>query len=102
MEPFPMPRLKPLVTISAALALALGHVGESPGVEPVAHPARPAAGGGALPTLPAYPHNAVRRQEMGGGSKSYWLFEPADPAPEVAPVVVFHHGWLAMNPGLYG
>ena len=36
------------------------------------------------------------------GATSYWLFEPADPTPESAPVVVFHHGWLAVNPGVYG
>jgi acetyl esterase/lipase len=49
-----------------------------------------------------YPHNAVKRQQFGTGAKSYWLFEPAEPTPEVAPVVVFNHGWLATNPGAYG
>src|SRR5579864_137841 len=49
-----------------------------------------------------YPHKSVKRRELGFGAKSYWLFEPAEPAPERAPVVVFHHGWLAMNPGAYG
>ena len=51
---------------------------------------------------PAYPHRKVRRVEMGTGVRSYWLFEPADPTPERAPVIVFQHGWLAMNPGVYG
>src|SRR4051812_49387806 len=50
----------------------------------------------------AYPHQTVIRQEFGFGAKSYWLFEPADPRPDIAPVVVFHHGWLAVNPGAYG
>src|SRR4051812_41913984 len=53
-------------------------------------------------SAPAYPHRAVRRQQVGSGARSYWLFEPADPTPARAPVVVFHHGWLATNPGVYG
>ncbi|MGE3819340.1 MAG: alpha/beta hydrolase [Isosphaeraceae bacterium] len=51
---------------------------------------------------PAYPHQAVRREEYGSGGRSYWLFEPAEPTPRRAPVVVFNHGWLAVNPGAYG
>src|SRR5437879_2234893 len=50
----------------------------------------------------AYPHRAVNRREFGTGGQSYWLFEPAEPKPELAPVVVFVHGWLAVNPGAYG
>jgi acetyl esterase/lipase len=44
----------------------------------------------------------VRRDEFGWGARSYWLFEPAEPKPERAPVIVFNHGWLAVNPGAYG
>ena len=51
---------------------------------------------------PSYPHKAVKRTEVGEGPRSYWLFEPADPAPETAPVVVFNHGWFAVNPAVYG
>lgn len=51
---------------------------------------------------PAYPHKSVAKTEIGTGPTSYFLFEPADPTPKRAPVVVFHHGWLAMNPGVYG
>src|SRR5262245_6244681 len=49
-----------------------------------------------------YPHKTVRRKEFGSGARSYWLYEPADPAPAKAPVVVLNHGWLAVNPGAYG
>src|SRR5438067_3871244 len=45
---------------------------------------------------------AVRRFEIGQGPRSYWLFEPDQPRPESAPVVVFLHGWFAVNPALYG
>jgi pimeloyl-ACP methyl ester carboxylesterase len=49
------------------------------------------------------PHRTMKRFEIGIGPKSYWLFEPADPMPEGrAPVVVFLHGWFAVNPGFYG
>jgi pimeloyl-ACP methyl ester carboxylesterase len=32
----------------------------------------------------------------------YWIFEPADPKPQSAPVIVFNHGWGATNPRVYG
>ena len=54
------------------------------------------------PPEPAYPHKSVTKREIGAGPRSYSLFEPAEPTPKRAPVVVFHHGWLAMNPGVYG
>jgi acetyl esterase/lipase len=47
-------------------------------------------------------HQAYRSQSYGSGGTSYWLFEPDEPSPAKAPVVVFHHGWLAVNPGVYG
>lgn len=50
-----------------------------------------------------YPHRSVARRVVGNGPRSYWLFEPAEPSPECrVPVVVFLHGWLAVNPGIYG
>jgi acetyl esterase/lipase len=52
--------------------------------------------------MPQKRHKVVRRYEIGVGVDSYWLFEPADPKPDVAPVVVFNHGWFAVNPGVYG
>ena len=64
-------------------------------------PARPAPATAGDPP-PTYPHKAVRRVELGEGPRSYWLFEPAEPTPESAPVVVFNHGWFAVNPGVYG
>lgn len=49
-----------------------------------------------------YPHKSFRKSMHGRGGQSYWLFEPSEPTPEKAPVVVFFHGWLATNPGVYG
>ena len=51
---------------------------------------------------PIYPHRVVLRYEFGEGPRSYWLFEPAEPKPERTPVVVFFHGWFAVNPAFYG
>ena len=51
---------------------------------------------------PSYPHKSVKFTELGTGPRSYWLFEPAEPKPDQAPVVVFNHGWFAVNPAVYG
>ncbi len=51
---------------------------------------------------PIYVHRLVMRYELGEGPRSYWLFEPAEPKPERAPVVIFFHGWFAVNPAFYG
>jgi acetyl esterase/lipase len=49
------------------------------------------------------PHKSFKRFEIGEGPRSYWIFEPDDPKPDDrAPVVVFLHGWFAVNPGFYG
>lgn len=78
-----------LLTLSVILTLALESVTAAP---PGSKP------GG----KDAYPHRTVRKKELGWGATSYWLFEPADPQPEMAPVVVLNHGWLGVNPGAYG
>lgn len=58
--------------------------------------------GDSVETTRVYPHKSFAAKSFGAGAKSYWVFEPAEPSPEKAPVVVFHHGWLAINPGVYG
>ncbi|NOZ20124.1 MAG: alpha/beta hydrolase fold domain-containing protein [Planctomycetes bacterium] len=49
-----------------------------------------------------YRHAGVTKNVYEQGARQYWLFEPSDPAPESAPVVVFNHGWGAVNPMTYG
>jgi acetyl esterase/lipase len=63
---------------------------------PVAAEVKPAA------TARVYPHLSARRYDLGDGPRSYWLFEPDEPKPERAAVVVFLHGWFAVNPAFYG
>jgi len=61
-------------------------------------PTQPVAGpGGSAST-----HSRVVAKMYGAGPTRYWIFEPADPQPESAPVVIFNHGWMAMEPKYYG
>ena len=61
-------------------------------------PTQPATGpGGSAST-----HSRVVAKMYGTGPTRYWIFEPADPQPESAPVVIFNHGWMAMEPRYYG
>jgi acetyl esterase/lipase len=63
---------------------------------------RSATSGQSAQAEPTYAHRTVQRYELGEGPRSYWLFEPAEPKPERASVVVFFHGWFAVNPAFYG
>lgn len=61
-------------------------------------PPQPASGPGGR----EYRSGSVMKSRHGAGALAYWLFEPADPSPAKAPLVVFLHGWGAMNPQIYG
>jgi acetyl esterase/lipase len=95
------PSTSPRMAIAMAMAMGLvASAGAAPQRDAPSSPA-PSPPLSVTPNV-AYPHKSVKRREFGTGARSYWLFEPADPTPESAPVVVFHHGWLAANPGVYG
>ncbi len=49
-----------------------------------------------------YLHAEVKMSDFAVDENGYWLFEPASPRPDSAPVVVFHHGYGAINPMIYG
>ena len=61
-------------------------------------PPQPATGPGGK----QYVHASVTKNRYGKGGQEYWIFEPAEPKPASAPVVVFLHGWGGMNPLYYG
>jgi pimeloyl-ACP methyl ester carboxylesterase len=63
-----------------------------------AQPVQPSEGPGSS----SYPHRGVTKKQIGDGGSGYWLFTPADPVPSEAPVVLFLHGWRALNPKDYG
>lgn len=48
-----------------------------------------------------YNHSAVEVKVYGQGEHQYWIFQPKDPQPVSAPVIVFLHGWGATNPTFY-
>ncbi len=54
------------------------------------------------PGSPDYSHTAVSISNFAEHGDGYWLFEPDSPRPDSAPVVVFHHGYGAINPMIYG
>ena len=48
-----------------------------------------------------YKHAQVVGKSYGKGPTAYWIYEPAEPTPKTAPLVVFNHGWLLHVPGAY-
>ena len=48
-----------------------------------------------------YLHNEVIKNRYKWGAHQYWIFEPGDPKPESAPLIVFNHGWSAIFPIIY-
>jgi len=60
-------------------------------------PAQPAHGPGGAD----YAHAHVVAREVDKSARGWWLFTPADPVPATAPVVVFCHGWGALDPNGY-
>lgn len=64
----------------------------------VPYPGQPEKGPGGA----EYKHRAVAFFDHAQRADGYWLFEPADPKPDSAEVVVFLHGYGAYNPMAYG
>jgi acetyl esterase/lipase len=64
----------------------------------VTPPSQPATGPGGK----QYVHANVTKNRYGNGAQEYWIFEPDEPKPASAPVIVFLHGWGGMNPLYYG
>jgi dienelactone hydrolase len=65
---------------------------------PPRQPAQPLTGPGGRD----YRHAAVSKWTSGTGAQQYWVFEPDQPRPASAPVVVFLHGWGLGNPRTSG
>jgi pimeloyl-ACP methyl ester carboxylesterase len=45
--------------------------------------------------------HAVTRIKIADGARGGWLFLPAEPTPSRAPVIIFCHGWTAVEPRGY-
>lgn len=78
-------------------ACAAGSIGcqSAVGVRP---PSQPTSGPGGSDYL----HADVLSRRFGAGGDEYWIFQPQDPTPQSAPVVVFVHGWGGTDPRVYG
>jgi len=63
-----------------------------------APPTQPTTGPGGS----EYPFGEMIEHSYGEGADHYWIFEPSDPTPKSAPVIVFCHGWGAISPNIYG
>jgi acetyl esterase/lipase len=48
-----------------------------------------------------YSHQGYHESQYGWGSYQFWIFEPANPTPTSAPLIVFNHGWSAFYPYFY-
>jgi len=84
--------------LCAALALIAASSSAAAGAPPMpTPPVQPAHGPGGAD----YAHARVEAREVRAGAQGWWLFTPADPAPAHAPVVVFCHGWGALDPHHY-
>ena len=49
-----------------------------------------------------YYHDEVTQYNFAKKPDGFWLYEPAAPKPERANVIVFVHGYGAINPMIYG
>jgi Chlorophyllase enzyme len=65
--------------------------------EPPTPPTQPLTGPGGS----NYSHDGVRQTRQGWGSNEFWIFEPTNPTPISAPLIVFNHGWGDFFPFTY-
>jgi pimeloyl-ACP methyl ester carboxylesterase len=65
--------------------------------EPPTPPKQPPTGPGGS----NYSHDGVRQTRYGWGDREFWIFEPTNPTPISAPLIVFNHGWSTFFPITY-
>lgn len=89
--------MKNLVQMLSLWAMFFFGAGIALGQSFPTQPGQPAKGPGGMD----YAHKDVIQSVHGEGARQYWLFEPASPKPEMAPVIVFSHGWICMHPEFF-
>ncbi|BAU48561.1 hypothetical protein SVA_2009 [Sulfurifustis variabilis] len=86
-----------VVMLVAAVSMGLVHCARAGTVgAPAGQAAAP------RPASSAGSHARVAKQKIGEEGKAAWIFTPDSPRPSAAPVVVFLHGYRAVNPYAYG
>ena len=83
--------VRPILSIALVACVAFARAAAP------APPTQPARGPGGAD----YAHAQVLAREVRRGGQGWWLFTPAAPRPARAPVVVFCHGWSALDPKIY-
>lgn len=68
------------------------------GFSQIIPPMQPAMGPGGS----SYFHQSVTKKKYGSGGTAFWIYEPANPKPDSANLIIFNHGWGALNPACYG
>ncbi len=88
-----------LVAITAVSLTSCQQSSTSPASKTTAtQPAQPASGPGGKD----YKHQSVSKNVYHQGTaQEFWIFDLASPLSTPSPVIVFNHGWGAMNPSLY-
>ena len=84
--------------------LTLALISRSPAADPPKLPGKPSP-----PKQPErgpggsdYPHDELVGSLVGKGATACYIFEPAKPRIAKAPLIVFNHGYLAVDPVAYG
>ena len=73
------------------------------GIKPPGRPQpEPPGSGPAEPGSAQYAHARVATTRLGSGPEEVFIYEPGDPTPASAPVIVFLHGHTVTNPMGYG
>lgn len=90
------------LTVVLAMLTAIGSLlSTTLSAAPPLRPARPTQATKG-PGSSDYPHQAVVDSVHGKGVRQFRLFEPDQPKPKSAPVIVFNHGYGAVDPIGYG
>src|SRR5579859_6313049 len=90
--------IRPVALLFIAIVAAVASTRLARAQDKPTPPLQPAIGPGGAD----YKHKQVVAHMYGTGATRYWIFEPADPVPGDAPLIVFNHGWGAMEPKVYG
>lgn len=81
--------MKRALALALLLAVAALWIAPARSDDAPTPPAQPKEGPGSSD----YTHASMTEASHGEGAEMYWLFLPAEPAPEKAPVVIFLHGY---------
>jgi acetyl esterase/lipase len=85
------------ITLCVFLSSICTSCGQSDQSSIFTQPAQPGSGPGGSD----YAHADVVESVHGTGVTKFWLFQPASPSPAEAPVIVFLHGFGAIEPDFY-